>query len=130
MKKWRWIRLDVVYAIHEQQLAEHGGAPGVPEPGRLEAALARARNLDTYGRPDAAALAGAYAFGILRNHPFVDGNKRTAWVVARLFLARNGYQLQFDLAEAVRTIEAVAAGELSEAALAKWFRARCSALKR
>ena len=130
MKKWRWIRRDVVYAIHEQQLAEHGGAAGVPDPGRLEAALARARHLDTYGRPDAPALASAYAFGILKNHPFVDGNKRTAWVVARLFLARNGYELRFDPAEAVRTIEAVAAGDLTESALARWFRARSSAVKR
>jgi death on curing protein len=124
VKKWRWVRLDVAYAIHERQLTEHGGASGVLDRGRLEAALARPRNLAAYGRTDAAALAAAYAFGILKNHPFADGNKRTAWVCARLFLSRNGYQLQFDPADAVRTIEAVAAGDLTESMLGKWFRGR------
>lgn len=122
MKKWRWVSVKVAYAIHERQLAEHGGALGVLDRGRLVAALARPRNLAAYGQPDAAALAAAYAFGILKNHPFADGNKRTAWVSARLFLAQNGYKLQFDPAEAVKTIEAVASGELTESMLAKWLR--------
>jgi death on curing protein len=121
VKRWRWVREDVVYAIHDQQLAEHGGPVGVRDPGALESALAQPRNLIAYGHPDAATLAAAYAFGIVRNHPFVDGNKRTAWVVARVFLAINGHQLDFDPHEAVRTMEALAAGTLSEPELAAWF---------
>ena len=122
MKRWRWVREDVVYAIHDQQLAEHGGPVGVRDPGGLGSALAGPRNLVAYERPDAAALAAAYAFGLVRNHPFADSNKRTAWVVARVFLAINGYRLEFDPPDAVRTIEALAAGTLSEAELATWFR--------
>lgn len=124
MKRWRWIRLDVAHAIHDAQLAEHGGLAGAVDANRLDAALARPRNLAAYKRPDAAALAAAYAYGVLRNHPFADGNKRTAWVIARLFLAENGYQLRFEPADAVRAIEAAAAGNLKEAALAAWFRER------
>jgi death-on-curing protein len=121
---WRWVREEVVYAVHDRQLAEHGGLPGVLDGGTLEAALARPRNLAAYKKPDAAALAAAYVYGVVRNHPFADGNKRTGWVVARLFLADNGVRLQFDSADAVRTMEAVAAGTLSERELAEWFRQR------
>ena len=124
MKRWRWVRADVVYAVHDAQLAEHGGLPGLRDQGMLESALARPRNQAAYGNPDAAALAAAYAFGLVRNHPFTDGNKRTGWVTARLFLADNGYRLHFDPADAVRTVEALAAGKLSEAELAAWFRER------
>jgi death on curing protein len=124
VKRWRWVRKDVVYAIHDQQLAEHGGPVGVRDAGGLESALARPRNLIAYGRPDAAALAAAYAFGLVRNHPFADGSKRTAWVVARVFLAINGYQLEFQPHEAVRMIEALAAGTVGEGELAEWFRQR------
>ena len=112
--------------IHDRQLAEHGGASGVLDTGRLEAALARPRNLAAYGDPDAAVLAAAYAHGVVRNHPFADGNKRTGWVMARLFLADNGYKLQFDPADAVRTMEALAAGKLGESELAEWFRKQIS----
>ncbi|MGI4942036.1 MAG: type II toxin-antitoxin system death-on-curing family toxin, partial [Janthinobacterium lividum] len=87
-------------------------------------ALARPQNLAAYGEPDAAALAAAYAYGIARNHGFSDGNKRAAWVVARLFLADNGYRLRFDAADAVRTVEALAGGALPEEELAAWFRER------
>ena len=118
------MRLDVVYAIHDQQLAEHGGLSGVPNIGRLKAALARPQNLAAYGKPDAAALAAAYAHGLVRNHPFADGNKRTAWVIARLFLADNGRRLQFAPADAVKMMEAVAAGAITESRLAEWFRER------
>ncbi len=124
MKPWRWIRADILYAVHDRQLAEHGGLSGVLDPGRLDAALSRPRNLATYESPDAPALAAAYAYGLARNHGFADGNKRTGWVAARLFLAENGYRLQFDPAEAVRTMESVAAGTLSESELAEWFRQR------
>lgn len=124
MTRWRWVREDVVQAIHDRQLAEHGGPVGVRDAGALDSALARPRNLIAYGRPDAAALAAAYAFGLVRNHPFADGNKRTAWVVARVFLAINRCHLDFDLHEAARMIEALAAGTVSETELAEWFRQR------
>ena len=90
---WRWIDASLVYAIHDRQLAEHGGLDGIRDRGGVESALARPRNLAEYGEPDAAALAAAYAYGLLRNHGFADGNKRTAWVAARLFLADNGCKL-------------------------------------
>jgi len=121
---WRWIAADVVYAVHDRQLSEHGGGQGVRDAGALESALARPKNLAAYREPDAAALAAAYAFGIVGNHAFVDGNKRTGWVIARLFLADNGYRLRFDRAEAVHLIESLAAGAVSEQALAAWFRER------
>lgn len=124
MKRWRWVRPDVVYAIHDAQLAEHGGPPGVRDEGALESALARPQNKAAYGEPDAAQLAAAYAFGLVRNHAFTDGNKRTGWVVARVFLADNGYRLQFDPGDAVRMVEALAAGKVSEAEAAAWFRER------
>lgn len=124
MKSWRWVRADVVHAIHDAQLAEHGGPPGVRDEGALESALARPHNQASYGKPDASALAAAYAYGLVRNHPFLDGNKRTGWVVARAFLADNGFRLQFDPADAVRTVEALAAGKFSEVELAAWFRER------
>jgi death-on-curing protein len=124
MTEWRWVRADLTYAIHDRQLAEHGGPDGVRDKGAVESALARPQNLDIYASADAAALAAAYAYGLARNHGFADGNKRTTWVVARLFLADNGYRLKFDPTDAVRTMETVAAGALDEAALAEWFRQR------
>lgn len=124
MTAWRWVRADLTYAVHDRQLAEHGGLDGVRDKGAVESALARPQNLDVYVGADAAALAAAYAYGLARNHGFADGNKRTAWVVARLFLADNGYRLKFDPTDAVKTMETVAAGALDEAALAEWFRQR------
>lgn len=124
MTAWRWVALEVVYAVHDRQIAEHGGGQGVRDGGAIESALARAPNLAAYDDPDAAALAACYAFGLARNHGFVDGNKRTAWVIARLFLADNGYRLRHDKADAVRTVEGLAAGRIGEEALAQWFRER------
>lgn len=124
MKRWRWIRTDVLHAIHDRQIAEHGGLSGVLDVGRVEAALAHPRNLAAYESPDAAALAAAYAHRLARSHGFADGNKRTGWVAARLFLADNRFGLRFDPADAVRTMESVAAGALSEQELAAWFRQR------
>lgn len=124
MSAWIWLRLDVVEALHDRQLAEHGGPSGIRDGGALESALARPRNLAAYGEPDAAALAASYAFGIARNHPFVDGNKRTAWLAARLFLEVNGVALEFDKVEATQTMLALAAGELGEDELARWLRER------
>jgi death on curing protein len=124
MTEWRWIDPHVVHAVHEYQLAEHGGLDGVRDTGLVESALARPRNLAAYGEPDAADLAAAYAYGLAKNHGFADGNKRTAWVVARLFLADNGYALQFAGIDAVRMVEALAGGTMDEPAVAGWFRAR------
>jgi death on curing protein len=122
MTAWRWVGADVVYAVHDRQIAEHGGLDGLRDPGAVESALARPQNLAVYGEPDAADLAAAYAYGLARSHGFADGNKRTAWVIARLFLADNGYRMRFDPAEAVRTTEKLAAGTLEESQLAEWFR--------
>ncbi len=117
-----WIEKAVALAIHDRQLAEHGGGVGTRDEGMLESALARPVHQWTYGQDDRCHLAAAYAFGVVRNHPFVDGNKRTGWVLARLFLALNGMELRFDAADAIRTMLAFAAGDLSEEDLADWFR--------
>ena len=127
MTGWRWVDATVVQAIHDRQLSEHGGLSGIRDQGAVASALARPENLAAYGEPDAAALAAAYAYGLARNHGFSDGNKRTAWVVARLFLADNGYRLRFDPVDAVRMVEAVAAGAMQEDSLAAWFRDRLPA---
>jgi death-on-curing protein len=124
MTKWRWVASEVVYAIHDRQISEHGGLLGVRDSGAVESALSRPQNQAAYGEPDAADLAAAYAFGLARNHGFADGNKRTAWVIARLFLADNGHQLAFEKRAAIRTVERLAAGEVSEEQLAQWFRER------
>jgi len=122
--EWNWVREDAVVAAHDRQLAEHGGPAGLRNPGGLESALARAPNLAVYGEPDAAALAAAYAAGIARNHPFVDGNKRTAWIAARLFLRINRFVLSFDHREATKVMLALAAGEITEDEFARWLRLR------
>ena len=119
-----WLDATIALAVHDRQLAEHGGGQGVRDPAVLESALARPVNRWGYGDDDRCALAAAYAFGIARNHPFVDGNKRTAWVFARLFLALNGLALRFAPEDAVRVMLALAAGELGEEAIADWFRQR------
>src|SRR5690606_20754467 len=115
---------DVVLALHDEQLAEHGGMAGIRDLGLLKSALARPLNLAAYGEPDAASLAAAYAFGIARNHPFADGNKRTAAVTALLFLDLNGIGFSIGEAELVIMVLALAAGELGEDEVAAWFRQR------
>jgi death-on-curing protein len=124
VSEWRWVSSEAALAVHEEQLAEWGGGTGTRDEGGLLSALARPQNLAAYGEPDAAALAAAYAFGICRNHPFVDGNKRTAWVLARLFLAKNGRELVFQDADATVRVLALAASELSEDEFAEWLRER------
>lgn len=119
-----WVALSVVDALHEAQLTEHGGLPGTRDQGALESALARPQNSWAYEQNDLCSLAAAYAFGIARNHPFSDGNKRTAFVVALVFLADNGVELMFERDDGVATFLALAAGELTEDALADWFRKR------
>jgi death-on-curing protein len=125
MTEWIWIDPTVVLAVHEEQLAEHGGSAGVRDIGLLESALARPMNLVAYGEPDFAELAASYGFGIARNHPFVDGNKRTAFVSVELFLRLNDYRLVADDAACVLAMLAVAAGEIDEASFAAWLRAHC-----
>lgn len=119
---WIWVAIEVAQAAHLEQLAEHGGGEGVRDARLLESAMARPQNLAAYGEPDAADLAASYAFGIARNHPFVDGNKRTAAVISETFLALNGYGLSVTDAELVVAFVALAAGELSEEELTDWFR--------
>jgi death-on-curing protein len=118
-----WIREDVVLSMHEEALMLHGGLEGVRDPGLLESALARAKNLHVYSdpTPSLAQLAAAYAKGIVANHPFVDGNKRTAFTVSVTFLRLNGFQLTASKEEKILTFWALAAGEISEAELALWF---------
>ena len=118
-----WLDATLALAIHDRQLAEHGGPSGVRDAGALESALGRAVNQWAYGEDDRCALAAAYAFGIARSHPFTDGNKRTAWVLARLFLRLNGTGIAFKQSDAINTVLALAAGELSEDELTDWFRA-------
>ena len=122
MAAWVWIDPAVLHAVHDEQLAEHGGAAGTRDITLFESALARPQNLAHYGKPDAAALAASYGFGIARNHPFVDGNKRTAFVAVELFLGLNGQSLTADDADCVLTMLALASGELSEEAFATWIR--------
>ena len=119
-----WLDATDALAIHDRQLAEHGGGIGVRDATILESALSRPVNRWHYGTDDAAELAAAYAFDVARNHPFVDGNKRTAWVLARLFLMINAHKIAFDKEDAVRTVLALAAGDSTEHELADWFRTR------
>ena len=121
---WRWIDASFAVAVHDQQLAIHGGGTGIRDQGLLDSALARPKNLAAYGDPDVAALAASYAFGVARNHPFVDGNKRTALVICETFIVDNGYSLLASDAELVVLFETLAAGELSEDEFAEWFRER------
>lgn len=124
---WSWVSNAVALAAHREQLAEHGGGDGVRDLGLFESAMARPQNLVAYGKPDMAALAAAYAFGLARNHAFIDGNKRTAAVVSLMFLRLNGWQGVVSQAEVVETFLALAAGALTEDALADWFRAHIAA---
>jgi death-on-curing protein len=119
---WRWIGEASVFAIHDEQIAEHGGLVGLRDESLLLSALARPRNIEAYGNPDAADLAAAYAFGIARNHPFLDGNKRTAWVVAETILLKNGYELIASDAGGVRAMLEVADGSMPEPDFAAWLR--------
>lgn len=122
MADWIWVRQDVVLALHDEQIAEHGGLSGIRDAALVESALARPLNLAAYGEPDAADLAAAYAFGLARNHPFADGNKRSAAVVALTFLLLNDVAFEITEAELVVMTVALAAGDLSEDEVARWFR--------
>ena len=124
----KWLRTDAVLAMHRRQIAEHGGGDGVRDMGLLESALSRAKNIEAYeSEADVARLAAAYAFGIAKNHPFVDGNKRTALVACRTFLILNGFQLNADQTDKFLTFLSLAEGTLSEDKLAEWIRRRVTA---
>ena len=132
MTAWVWLQSEVLLAVHEAQLAEHGGAAGTRDAGLFESALSRPQNLAGYGlpggeAPDVADLAAAYGYGISRNHPFIDGNKRTGFVATELFLALNGWTLHATDADCVLTMLAVAAGDIPEAAFADWLRQHAQA---
>ncbi|HJV27354.1 MAG TPA: type II toxin-antitoxin system death-on-curing family toxin [Aromatoleum sp.] len=122
MTRWRWIDKRALILLHDESLAEHGGASGMRDEGLLDSALARPLNLVAYGEADFATLAAAYGFGVAKNHPFVDGNKRAAFLCVGLFLYLNGYCLRATQAEATAAMLAVAAGEIDEAAFAEWLR--------
>jgi death-on-curing protein len=129
MKEIVWVLDEVVLAIHDEQLATHGGLSGVRDRGLVDSALARPRNLAAYEAcDDVARLAAAYAYGIARNHGFADGNKRTALVTADLFLMLNGYELVSSPVENVLTVLSIADGSLSEEELTSWIRKNIKSL--
>lgn len=121
-----WLLEETLRAIHHRQIAEHGGGEGLRDEGLLSSALARPQNLLAYGEPtpDLASLAAAYAYGIVRDHPFVDGNKRTALVAARTFLLLNGVNLDATQDNKLVTFVNLAGGSISEEELAAWIRKR------
>ena len=124
MTEPEWLSKDLMLAIHDEQLAEHGGGIGVRDAGLLESALERPRNRFAYDpAADLPTLAAAYAFGLARNHPFVDGNKRTAFVAAEVFLDLNGMTLSASDEDCVLTMLRLAAGEIEEEAFGAWLRA-------
>jgi len=120
----QWIDLSVVLAIHEQQIAEHGGSLGIRDLGMIESALGRPQNRLLYNDPDIFDLAAAYGYGLAQNHGFIDGNKRTAYVVTRLFLVLNGYDISASEIEKVITFEKVGKSEIDQTALASWLRSQ------
>lgn len=117
-----WLSRQLILAVHDEQLAEHGGAAGVRDEGLLESALARPLNHAGYGDPDIAELAAIYAIAIARNHPFIDGNKRTAYVALESFLVINGCSFPVSDAEAVVAMLAMAAGDMPDAEFTEWVR--------
>ncbi|MFM9926485.1 type II toxin-antitoxin system death-on-curing family toxin [Variovorax sp. H27-G14] len=122
MSEWRWIDRRTLILLHDESLAEHGGAPGLRDEGLLQSALARPLNLVAYGTPDIADLAAAYGIGLAKNHPFVDGNKRAAFLAVGLFLALNGQRLVATQTEATLVMLDVAASGIDESSFAVWIR--------
>jgi len=117
-----WLPLDLMLYVHDRQIAEHGGGAGVRDVGLLESGLDRPRNAFAYGETDMCVLAALYAAGVVRNHPFVDGNKRTGFIACELFLEANGLALTAPDEECIALTIALAAGEVDEAAYADWLR--------
>jgi death-on-curing protein len=125
MKKLVWILKDFVLSLHEELLTEHGGAPGIRDEGLLDSALARPQNMHAYGNTDLFTLSAAYITGIVRDHPFIDGNKRTAFMTGYVFLSRNGRELIADEAEATQIMLALASTKVSEENFALWIKKNC-----
>lgn len=125
MKRLEWVADETVRALHDQLLAAFGGLAGVRDEGLLESALARPRTKAHYGSPDVFDVAAAYAFGLIKNHPFVDGNKRIGFAVAVVFLELNGQVVEAPEAEAVVETLGLAAGDRTEAAYGEWLRRNC-----
>ncbi len=124
-----WINRHALLLLHGESLVIHGGAPGIRDEGLLDSALARPENLAAYGQPDVFDCAAAYAFGLAKNHPFIDGNKRAGFLGAGMFLRLNGYRLTATPQDATLSMLALAASELSEANYAAWLRQHSTALK-
>ena len=124
---WRWISKSALLLLHDESLVEHGGAAGLRDAGLLDSALARPLNLAAYGEPDLAELAASYAIGLAKNHAFVDGNKRAAFLAVGLFVALNRQRLSASQIDSTQAMLAVAAGKLDEAAFAAWLRAHLQA---
>lgn len=127
-EQWRWISLPVILAIHSRQISEHGGIDGIRDLGLLESALARPQNLAAYKNPTVFDLAAAYGFGLASNHPFLDGNKRTAFVTTRLFLSLHGWIVTAPPQEKIDIFLKLAAGKLSEQDLSLWLKNSGSSL--
>lgn len=123
MKEPHWVLREVVFAAHEQSLAQFGGAAGVRDEGLLDSALNKPLNLFAHGNPSLFDLAASYGLGIVKNHPFIDGNKRTGFIVAVVFLELNGYEFRASEVDAALQTLALAAGEISETAFSKWLKA-------
>jgi death-on-curing protein len=124
---WSWLLDAVVLAIHDEQIAEHGGSTGIRDAGLLSSALARPQHHAQYGdEPSVFDLAAAYAYGIIRDHPFVDGNKRTGFLTSYVFLHINGWQLRASEVEAVHTVLFLAAGEIDEPGFSNWLKSNSS----
>lgn len=121
----RWITREIVLAVHARSLVDHGGADGVRDEDMLESAIARPQNLAAYGALELFDLAAGYAFGLAKNHPFVDGNKRTAYLSTYVFLGLNGWELDADEAEAAAITIDLAAGEVNEEEFALWLKINC-----
>jgi len=124
VKQWRWVQREALLRLHGMSLVQFGGLAGLRDEGLLDSALSRPEQLANYATPDMAEIAAAYAFGLAKNHPFVDGNKRSAFLALGLSLRLNGYRLTASQPEATQTILMLAAGDLSEEALATWVRSQ------
>lgn len=122
MTQWKWVNRQGLLLLHDESLAEHGGASGLRDEGLFDSALARPVNLALCEQPDVASLAASYGMGLAKNHPFVDGNKRAAFLAVGLFLATNGYRLRASQADATLTVMDVAAGAMNESTFAQWIR--------
>ena len=124
IEDWDWVSVDDAILAHQHSIANYGGSDGVRDAGGLESALAYPQNLAAYGEPGLAELAAGYLFAVAKNHAFVDGNKRTAWTVMRLFVALNGGRLEYERLEAVRFVEGVAGGTIDYDGAREWIAAR------